>query len=46
MMAFSILGMCNWMFKWYSKDGRLTIDEITQNMAEIVLNGITTHALS
>jgi hypothetical protein len=28
MMAFSILGMCNWMFKWYSKGGRLTIDEI------------------
>lgn len=46
MMAFSILGMCNWMFKWYSKDGRLTIDEITHNMAEIVLNGITTRALS
>ena len=42
MMAFSILGMCNWMFKWYSKDGRLTTDEITHNMAEIVLNGITT----
>jgi AcrR family transcriptional regulator len=42
MMAFSILGMCNWMFKWYSKGGRLTIGEIAHNMAEIVLNGITT----
>jgi len=46
MMAFSILGMCNWMFKWYSKGGRLTIDEIAHNMAEIVLNGITTRTLS
>jgi TetR/AcrR family transcriptional regulator, cholesterol catabolism regulator len=45
MMAFSILGMCNWMFKWYSKGGRLTIDEIAHNMAETVLNGITTRTL-
>jgi TetR/AcrR family transcriptional regulator, cholesterol catabolism regulator len=45
-MAFSILGMCNWMFKWYYKGGRLTIDEIAHNMAEIVLNGITTRTLS
>lgn len=41
MMAFSILGMCNWMFKWYTTGGRLTIDEIAYHMAEIVLNGIT-----
>jgi AcrR family transcriptional regulator len=45
MMAFSILGMCNWMFKWYSKGGRLTIDDIAHNMAETVLNGITTRTL-
>lgn len=44
MMAFSILGMCNWMFKWYSKGGRLAIDEIAYHMAEIILNGITTRA--
>jgi TetR/AcrR family transcriptional regulator, cholesterol catabolism regulator len=44
-MAFSILGMCNWMFKWYYKGGRLTIDEIAHSMAEIVLNGITTRTL-
>jgi TetR/AcrR family transcriptional regulator, cholesterol catabolism regulator len=41
-MAFSILGMCNWMFKWYYKGGRLTIDDIAHHMAETVLNGITT----
>lgn len=46
MMAFSILGMCNWMFKWYYKGGRLTIDEIGHHMAEIVLNGISTRTLS
>jgi TetR/AcrR family transcriptional regulator, cholesterol catabolism regulator len=46
LMAFSILGMCNWMFKWYYKGGRLTIDEIGHHMAEIVLNGITTRTLS
>lgn len=45
-MAFSILGMCNWMFKWYYKGGRLAIDEIAHHMAEIVLNGITTRTLS
>jgi AcrR family transcriptional regulator len=46
MMAFSILGMCNWMFKWYYKGGRLAIDEIAHHMAEIVLNGITTRTFS
>jgi len=46
MMAFSILGMCNWMFKWYTKGGRLSTDEIAYNMAEIVLNGITTRTAS
>jgi AcrR family transcriptional regulator len=45
MMAFSVLGMCNWMFKWYSKGGRLSIDAIAHNMAEIVLNGLTTRTL-
>lgn len=46
MMAFSILGMCNWMFKWYTKGGRLSIDEIAYHMAEIVINGITTRTAS
>jgi AcrR family transcriptional regulator len=46
MMAFSILGMCNWMFKWYTKGGRLSIDEIAYHMAEILLNGITTRTAS
>ena len=46
MMAFSILGMCNWMFKWYYKGGRLTIDAIAHYMAEIVLDGITMRKLS
>ncbi len=44
MMAFSTLGMCNWMFKWYTKGGRMTIDEIAYHMAEIVLNGISIRA--
>ena len=36
-----ILGMCNWMHRWYRRDGRLTTEEIANIWAEIILNGIS-----
>jgi len=36
-----ILGMCNWMHRWYRQDGRLTTEEIADIWAEMILNGIS-----
>jgi AcrR family transcriptional regulator len=36
----NIIGMCNWMFRWYRHEGRLTPDEIADNMIDLVLNGV------
>src|SRR5215207_1898075 len=36
----NIIGMCNWMFRWYRPDGRLTPDQIADNMVDLVLNGL------
>jgi hypothetical protein len=36
----NIIGMCNWMFRWYRHDGRLTPDQIADNMVDLVLSGI------
>jgi TetR/AcrR family transcriptional regulator, cholesterol catabolism regulator len=36
----NIIGMCNWMFRWYRPDGRLTPDEVADNMIDLVLGGI------
>lgn len=36
-----ILGMCNWMHRWYRSDGRLSTEEIAGLWAEMLLNGIS-----
>jgi AcrR family transcriptional regulator len=36
----AILGMCNWLYEWYSPDGILTPHEIAAMFSELVLNGI------
>jgi AcrR family transcriptional regulator len=38
--AFAIIGMCNWMHRWYRRDGRLSIDEIIQQFSRLVLAGL------
>ncbi|MRG85274.1 TetR/AcrR family transcriptional regulator [Salinibacillus xinjiangensis] len=38
----SILGMVNWTYKWYRKDGSKTIEEIAAIFTDIVLQGILT----
>jgi Tetracyclin repressor-like, C-terminal domain len=38
--AFAIIGMCNWMHRWYRRDGRLSIDEIIQQFTRLVLAGL------
>jgi len=38
--AFAIIGMCNWMHRWYRQDGRLSIEEIIQQFSRLVLAGL------
>jgi AcrR family transcriptional regulator len=38
--AFAIIGMCNWMHRWYRRDGRLSIEEIVQQFGRLVLGGL------
>jgi AcrR family transcriptional regulator len=40
MATFAILGMCNWMHRWYHQDGRLSIDAIVQQFAHLILDGL------
>lgn len=39
-ITFSINGMANWVYHWYRPDGRMGVGELTDQMAEILLNGI------
>lgn len=36
----AILGMCNWLYEWYSPDGALQPREIAAMFSELVLNGL------
>ncbi len=38
--AFSVLGMVNWLSRWFRPDGSLTRDEIGEEIAKIVLHGL------
>lgn len=35
-----ILGMCNWLYHWYSARGPLSPDQIGEDFADMVLHGI------
>ncbi|SEB13955.1 DNA-binding transcriptional regulator, AcrR family [Thalassobacillus cyri] len=38
----AILGMVNWIYKWYSRDGKYTIDEIADVYVDIILHAVLT----
>lgn len=38
--AFAIFGMVNWCYRWYRKDGGLTIEDVAQRLIDLLLNGI------
>jgi AcrR family transcriptional regulator len=40
-VTLGILGMCNWMHRWYRLDGRLTTAEIADAWAAMILDGIS-----
>jgi AcrR family transcriptional regulator len=40
MLAFGILGMCNWLARWYDPDGGTSIDELVDSYADMVGHGL------
>ena len=36
LVAFAILGMCNWLYQWYQPDGPLSADEIARSFIALV----------
>ncbi len=40
MVALAILGMCNWLYQWYSPDGRLTPQQIAVIFSDVVIDGL------
>ncbi len=40
MTAHAILGMCNWLYQWYSPEGRLTPHEIAEIFSDLVVGGL------
>jgi AcrR family transcriptional regulator len=40
MTAHAILGMCNWLYQWYSPSGRLTPQEIAEIFSDLIIHGL------
>ncbi len=40
MAAHAILGMCNWLYQWYSPTGRLTAEQIASIFSDLVIHGL------
>lgn len=38
--ALAILGSCNWVYRWYKTDGRLSAREVSEIFASLFLNGV------
>jgi AcrR family transcriptional regulator len=41
MVSFAILGMCNWIYRWYDSEGPLAEGEIINIFTDFVLRGIS-----
>lgn len=39
MTTYAIMGMCNWAYQWYSPDGPLSAEEISDIFADLICNG-------
>jgi len=39
--VFMIMGMCNWLHRWYRKGGRLDTATLARQYANAALDGIT-----
>jgi AcrR family transcriptional regulator len=41
-VSFGILGMCNWLYQWYSPEGRLSARKIGEIFADLLFHGLST----
>lgn len=39
--AYAVLGMCNWVYRWYNPNGALSAQEIAEIFTKLVLEGLT-----
>ncbi|MDY7036533.1 MAG: TetR/AcrR family transcriptional regulator [Thermodesulfobacteriota bacterium] len=39
-LAFNVLGIINWLIRWYRTEGPLSLEEVSQEIISFVLNGI------
>jgi AcrR family transcriptional regulator len=44
--TFMILGMCNWMYRWYRKGGRLDTGALARQYASAILDGLVARPAS
>jgi len=40
LIAFGILGMCNWMARWYDQGGPFTVETIIESFSELTMGGL------
>jgi hypothetical protein len=36
-----VLGMCNWVYRWYNPNGELSAQEIAEIFTRLVLEGLS-----
>ena len=44
--AFAFLGMVLWIYKWFQPDGRLTAEQVSNEMVELLFTGLVTPAMA
>jgi AcrR family transcriptional regulator len=44
--AFSFLGMVLWIYKWFQPDGRLTAEQVSNEMVELLFAGLVSPAVA
>lgn len=42
-VVFGVLGMCNWLYKWYRPDGALSADDIASIFIDLLERGYVSH---
>lgn len=40
LVTLAIMGMCNWLYQWYSATGRVSINEIAASFSDLILKGL------
>ncbi len=44
MIAFGILGMCNWMARWYDPEGEVSVEDVVETYFSMTVNGLLSGA--